>query len=156
MKQFPTGKQLSSWAGVCPGNKKSAGKDFRGHTTRGNRWLRSTLTECAWAASKSRKSALRGKFWRWAVGGQKKAVVAVAHGLLLQVYEVLRTQQPWAQTQAPPIDEQRRQCIVRRHLRCLGRLGISTGPKRISADGIVAKPGRRPKNAKNSAPEATR
>src|SRR3954470_10598083 len=28
MKQFPTGKQLSSWAGVCPGNKKSAGKDF--------------------------------------------------------------------------------------------------------------------------------
>jgi transposase len=156
MKQFPTGKQLSSWAGVCPGNKKSAGKDFRGHTTRGNRWLRSTLTECAWAASKSRKSPLREKFWRWAVGGKKKAVVAVAHGLLLQVYEVLRTQQPLAQAQEPRMDEQRRQRIVRHHLRCLGRLGISTGPKRISADRIVAKLERRPKSAKNNAPEATR
>lgn len=156
MKQFPTGKQLSSWAGVCPGNKKSAGKDFRGHTTRGNRWLRSTLTECAWAASKSKKSPLREKFWRWAVGGKKKAVVAVAHGLLLQVYQVLRTQQPLAQTQAPPIDQRRRQRIVRHHLRCLGRLGISTGPKRISADGIVSKPGRRPKSAKQNAPDATR
>lgn len=154
MKQFPTGKQLSSWAGVCPGNKKSAGKDFRGHTTRGNRWLRSTLTECAWAASKSKKSLLREKFWRWAVGGKKKAVVAVAHGLLLQVYQVLQTQQPLAQAPAPPIDEQRRQRIVRHHLRCLGRLGISTGPKRISAHGIVAKPGR-PKNAKHKAPAPT-
>lgn len=155
MKQFPTGKQLSSWAGVCPGNKKSAGKDFRGHTTRGNRWLRSTLTECAWAVSKSKKSPLRGKFWRWAVGGKKKAVVAVAHGLLLQVHQVLRTQEPLAQTPGPPIDEQRRQRIVRHHLRCLGRLGISTGPKRISAHGIVAKPGR-PKKHRNNAPEATR
>jgi transposase len=153
MKQFPTGKQLSSWAGVCPGNKKSAGKDFRGHTTRGNRWLRSTLTECAWAASKSKKSPLREKFWRWAVGGKKKAVVAVAHGLLLQVYQVLRTQQPLAQASAPPIDEQRRQRIVRHHLRCLGRLGISTGPKRISADDVVAKPGRRLKSVKNNAPQ---
>jgi transposase len=154
MKQFPTGKQLSSWAGVCPGNKKSAGKDFRGHTTRGNRWLRSTLTECAWAASKSKKSPLLEKFWRWAVGGKKKAVVAVAHGLLLQVYQVLQTQQPLAQAPSSALDEQRRKRIVRHHLRCLGRLGISTGPKRISAHGIVAKPGR-PKNAKNNAPEAT-
>jgi transposase len=56
INQVPTAKQLSSWAGVCPGNKKSAGKDFRGHTTRGNRWLRSTLTECAWAVSRSKKS----------------------------------------------------------------------------------------------------
>jgi transposase len=154
MKQFPTGKQLSSWAGVCPGNKKSAGKDFRGHTTRGNRWLRSTLTECAWAASKSKKSLLREKFWRWAVGGKKKAVVAVAHGLLLQVYQVLQTQQPLSQAASPPLDEQRRKRIVRHHLRCLGRLGISSGPKRISAHGVVAKPGR-PKKAKNNAPEAT-
>jgi transposase len=153
MKQFPTAKQLSSWAGVCPGNK-SAGKDFRGHTTRGNRWLRSTLTECAWAASKSKKSLFREKFWRWAVAGEKKAVVAVAHGLLLQVYQVLQTQQPLAQAASPPLDEQRRKRIVRHHLRCLGRLGISSGPKRISAHGVVAKPGR-PKNAKNNAPEAT-
>lgn len=155
MNQFPTGRQLSSWAGLCPGNKKSAGKDFRGHTTRGNRWLRSALTECAWAVSRSKESPLRDKFWRWAVAGKKKAVVAVAHGLLLQVYQVLQTQQPWAQAPSPPpMDEQRRKRIVRHHLRCLGRLGVSTGPKRISADGVVSKPGRRPK-AKNSSREVS-
>ncbi|SRR6266545_3858636 len=149
MNQFPTAKQLSSWAGVCPGNKKSAGKDFRGHTTRGNRWLRATLTECAWAVSRSKESPLRDKFWRWAVGGKKKAVVAVAHGLLLQVYQILRTQQPLTEA-PPPIDEKRRKRIIRHHLRCLGRLGISTGPKRVSVDGAAPPRGRPPRNAQNS------
>lgn len=150
IKQFPTAKQLSSWAGVCPGNKKSAGKDFRGHTTRGNRWLRCTLTECAWAISRSKKSPLRDKFWRWAVAGKKKAVMAVAHALLLQVYQVLQTQQPWNQAAAPPLDEKRRQRIVRHHLRCLGRLGISTGPKRIYVNGVAPPRGRPPRKAQNS------
>jgi transposase len=73
MNQFPTAKQLSSWAGVCPGNKKSAGKNFSGHTTRGNRWLRSTLTECAWAVSRSKKSALRDKV------GQEEIEAGIVH-----------------------------------------------------------------------------
>jgi len=152
MNQFPTGKQLSSWADVCPGNKKSAGKDFRGHTTRGDRWLRSTLTECAWAVSRSKKSPLRDKFWRWAMAGKKKAVIAVAHGLLLQVYQVLKTQRPWDQA-TPPLDERRRQRIVRHHLRCLGRLGISTGPKRIYEDGVAPRRGRTPRKPQNSSSE---
>ncbi len=149
VNQFPTAKQLSSRAGLCPGNKKSAGKDFRGHTTRGNRWLRSTLTECAWAVSRSKQSPLREKFWRWAAAGKKKAVIAVAHGLLLQVYQVMQTQQPLA-TAAPAPDEKRRQRIVRHHLRCLGRLGISTGPKRIYVDGGAPRRGRPPRKAQNS------
>ena len=147
VSQFPTAKNLSSWAGVCPGNKKSAGKDFRGHTTRGNRWLRSALTECAWAASRSKDSPLRDKFWRWAVGGKKKAVVAVAHGLLLQVHQVLLTQQPFPHKPAIPLDEKRRKRMVRHHLRCLGRLGVSTGPKMIYADGTIPRHGRRPGKA---------
>ena len=60
---------------------------------------------------------------------KKKAVVAVAHGLLLQVYQVLRTQQPLAQAPSPPLDEQRRKRIVRHHLRCLGRLGSRQGQR---------------------------
>jgi len=50
--------------------QKGAGKDFRRHTTWGNGWLRAVLTECAWAASPSKNSPLRDKFWRWAVGGR--------------------------------------------------------------------------------------
>jgi transposase len=53
MQQFPSAKHLSSWAGVCPGNNRSAGKNKSSHTTRGNPWLRSALTECAWAAAAS-------------------------------------------------------------------------------------------------------
>jgi transposase len=149
VNQFPTAKQLSSWAGLCPGNKKSAGKDFRGRTTRGNRWLRSTLTECAWAVSRSKKSPLRDKFWRWAVAGKKKAVIAVAHGILVQVYQVMQTQQPLAAAPPPP-DEKRRQRIIRHHLRCLGRLGISTGPKRIYVDGDAPRRGRPPRKAQDN------
>ena len=44
MQQFPTAKDLSSWAGVCPGNNRSAGKNKSSRTTGGNPWLRSALT----------------------------------------------------------------------------------------------------------------
>ncbi len=142
MNQFPTDKQMSSWAGVCPGNKKSAGKNFRGHTTRGNRWLRAALTECAWAASKAKDSPLRDKFWRLAAGSKKKAVIAVAHGLLIEIRRVLLTKQPSHQRSSPPVDEKRRKRMIRHHLRCLGRLGISTGPRTVYSDGTIPRRGR--------------
>ncbi len=128
MRVFPTAQHLSSWAGVCPGNKRSAGKDFRGHTTRGNRWLRSTLTQCAWAVAHSKQGPLRDRFWRLAVRGTKKAVIAVAHAQLQLVYRVLATGQAYAAQPAVNWDEPRRLRMIRHHIRCLGRLGISTGP----------------------------
>jgi hypothetical protein len=128
MSVFPAEQHLSSWAGVCPGNKRSAGKDFRGHTTRGNRWLRSTLTQCAWAVAHSKEGPLREKFWKLAVGGTKKAVLATAHAQLRLVYRVLSTGQPHSQLPAAPRDEAHRLRMIRHHVRCLGRLGISTGP----------------------------
>lgn len=52
MSVFPSAGHLSSWAGVCPGNRRSAGKDQGGRTTRGNRWLNGMLTQCAWAGKR--------------------------------------------------------------------------------------------------------
>jgi len=60
-KAFESEKKLSSWAGVCPGNNRSAGKSKSSGTTKGNRWLRGALTESAWAASKKRSGHLREK-----------------------------------------------------------------------------------------------
>ncbi|MFL6447827.1 MAG: transposase [Bryobacteraceae bacterium] len=57
---FPSAGHLSSWAGLCPGNRQSAGKDKGGRTTRGNRWLRTTMTQCAWAASAKKNCYLKG------------------------------------------------------------------------------------------------
>jgi len=39
MRQFPSEKHISSWAGICPGNNRSAGKNRSSHTTGGNPWL---------------------------------------------------------------------------------------------------------------------
>ena len=53
MTHFPSSGQVSSWAGLCPGNEQSAGKLRRGRTTKGNVWLRRALSESAWAVAHS-------------------------------------------------------------------------------------------------------
>src|SRR5215471_21220526 len=55
------------------GNNRSAGKSRSSHTTGGNRWLRGTLTECAWAAAAKKNCFLKDKFWRITTksGGRK-------------------------------------------------------------------------------------
>jgi len=128
MSQFGSEKQFSSWAGVCPGNNTSAGKSKSSHTTRGNPWLRGALTECAWAAASKKGCFLKEKFWRIAArhGGKKPpAVVAVAHTLLILVYQVLRTGQPYQERGAPAITDAQRERIIRHHIRRLGQLGVA-------------------------------
>ena len=64
---------------------------------RGNRWLRATLTQCAWAASAKKDCHLKGKFWRLASEGKKRAVVAIAHTLLVFIYQVLTRGEPYSE-----------------------------------------------------------
>jgi transposase len=128
MGQFPSARDLSSWAGVCPGNNRSAGKNKSSRTTGGNPWLRAALTECAWAAAAKKDCFLKEKFWRIVSksGGEKApAIVAVAHTLLLLVYQVLQTRKPFADRTAPPLDERQKQRLIRHHIRRLGKLGIA-------------------------------
>lgn len=40
MNRFPSAAHLCKWAGVCPGNHESAGKQSSGKTPPSNRWLR--------------------------------------------------------------------------------------------------------------------
>jgi transposase len=66
MGVFPTAGHLASWAGRCPGNNVTGGKRRSGKPTKGNRWLADVLTECAWAAARSRDTYLAAQFWRLA------------------------------------------------------------------------------------------
>jgi transposase len=128
MTQFPSEKHFSSWAGVCPGNNRSAGKNKSSQTTGGNPWLRSALTECAWAASMKKNCFLKEKFWRITTksGGKKApAVMAVAHTLLILTYQVLASGQPYHDKQAPPLDPRHKERMIRHHIRRLGKLGIA-------------------------------
>jgi transposase len=90
MGVFPTAGHLASWAGRCPGNNVTGGKRRSGKPTKGNRWLGEVLTECAWAAARSRDSYLSAQFWRLARRiGKKKAAMAVGHSILVIAWHLL-------------------------------------------------------------------
>jgi transposase len=90
MRVFPTAGHLASWAGRCPGNNVTGGKRRSGKPTKGNRWLADVLTECAWAAARSRDTYLAAQFWRLARRiGKKKAAVAVGHSILVICWYLL-------------------------------------------------------------------
>ena len=80
MAQFPDAGHLSSWAGMSPGNNESAGKHRSGKTAKGNKWLRRTLTQAAWAATRRKDGYLAAQYRRLAARrGKKRAIVAVGH-----------------------------------------------------------------------------
>lgn len=95
LEPFPTVKHFCSWAGVCPGNNESAGKRKSGRTRKANKYVRSTICECAHAASRT-KSQFKGYYQSVSCRrGNKKAIFAVAHKLLRIIYKVLQSRQPY-------------------------------------------------------------
>ena len=90
MSRFPTAAHLASWAGMAPGNNITGGKRGSGKTTKGDVWLRDVLTQCAWAAARTRDTYLSAQFWRLARRiGKKKAAVAVGHSILVICWHLL-------------------------------------------------------------------
>jgi transposase len=91
MGVFPNEHHLVSWCGLCPGNEESAGKRLRTRTRKGNRWLRRSLAEAAWAATRRKDSYLAAQYRRLAARrGKKRALVAVGHSLLVVIYHILK------------------------------------------------------------------
>jgi transposase len=121
---FASEKKLSSWAGLSPGNNQSAGKSKSSHTPPGNRWLKSALTEVAWGVSRKKDCHLRDKFRRIAAKSQPKAVVAIAHDVLILVYFVLQRGTPYVEKGPVELSPPQKQRIIRHHVRRLGKLGI--------------------------------
>jgi transposase len=91
MSRFPTAAHLVSWAGLCPRNDESAGKRRSTRLRKGAQWLKTTLVQAAWGATRAKTSYLRALYYRLKLRrGAKKAIVAVAASMLRSIYFMLR------------------------------------------------------------------
>lgn len=91
MSRFPTAGHICSWAGLSPGNNESAGKRKKGKTTKGNPTLKSTLIQCAVVACNLKGTFYHAQYQRIAARrGKNRAHVAVAHSMLISIYNMLK------------------------------------------------------------------
>jgi len=91
MSRFETAGHLLSWAGLCPRNDESAGKRRSAKMKKGAPWLKTTLIQCAWAASRKKNSYLQAQYLRLrSRRGSKKAICAVAASMLSAAYHMLK------------------------------------------------------------------
>jgi transposase len=91
VSRFPSVGHLISWAGFCPRLDESAGKRRSTRTRQTSPWLKPTLINAAWAATRKKDSYLRAQFPRIkSRRGAKKAVLAVASSMLTAPYFMLR------------------------------------------------------------------
>jgi transposase len=126
MSRFPSAKHLASWAGLCPGNKQSGGKRMSEAITKGSPWLRAVLGEVVWTIAHTRDNYLAAQYHRLSKRrGVHKAVVAVAHSVLVVIYHMLRDQQPYTDLGANYFDRLDAARLERHHLRRLEQLGYT-------------------------------
>jgi transposase len=134
MARFGTAARLAAWSGVAPGNDESAGKQRSGKTRKGNRALRTGLTQLAHAAALTRGTYLSALYQRLAARrGKKRAIMAVAHSMVVSAFHMLSRNEPYHELGATYFDEHRREHLVDRLTRRLEHLGY-----RVSLEPVPA------------------
>jgi len=127
MAQFPTAGHLCRWAGVAPGNHESGGKRYSGRTTKGNRTLKSTLVQCAYAAIRTKGSFFKARYHRLAARrGKKRAIMAIAHSMLKAIWHILSTGEVYHDLGADYYNQRNRDAKVAYHTRQLEKLTGAT------------------------------
>jgi transposase len=124
MSVFPDAKHAASWAGICPGNHESAGKEMSGRTRKANPYLRRDLCQAAWAASHTKGTYLGALYRKFTVRlGHNKAIIAVAHQMLIVAYEMLRKGEDYQEQGGDFFDRQNSFQIAKRLVGRLTSLG---------------------------------
>jgi transposase len=126
MTVFPDADHAASWAGLCPGNRRTAGKRLSGRTRKANPYLRRDLCQSAWAASHAHHSYLAGLYQRFRVRlGHNKAIFAVAPQILRTAYTMLLRSEDYRELGGDYFDRRNKPRVVHRILERLKSLGYA-------------------------------
>jgi transposase len=134
---FPSGRQLASWIGVCPGSNESAAENHSGRCAKGNRFMRRLLCQAAQAAVHKKGSYLQSLFRRWVVRlGYVKAIWAIAHRLCRIIWNVLHAGARFIEY-GEAVNPKAAHRAIQHHLKCLRRLGyqIDAAPAPVGSVG---------------------
>lgn len=117
---------FSAWAGLCPGNHESAGKRKNVATRKGNPFLKSILVQAATSAVKTKGTYYSAQFGRLCKRrGYKRAIVAVAHSMLIAIYHMIRDNRPYRELTAESFNKPSAESRAKSLVKQLERLGYS-------------------------------
>ena len=125
MSRFPTAGHLVAWAGLCPEQNQSAGKQKSSRLRKGAPWLKTMIVQCAWAAKRKKDSYYLAQFHRLkSRSGPQKAICAVAASILTAIYHMLKNGTPHHDLGADYFDRRSPEAKARRLVSQLSRLGF--------------------------------
>ena len=90
---FESCEKLAAWVGLAPGNHESSDKKKNARTREGNKHIRTTMLQVAWAAVRTKNSYWRALYYHLSKRMlRKKAIVAIARKLIRIVYKIISGQ----------------------------------------------------------------
>ena len=90
MSVFPSARHLASWAGQCPGNDRSAGKQRSGRPRKGSKWLNEALKDAAIGATRTKDTYLQALYRRQRSRiGHAKAIGTLKHSIICAAWHML-------------------------------------------------------------------
>lgn len=126
MSPWGNHRRISAWAGLCPGNHESAGKRKKINARKGNPFLKSILVQVANAAVKAEGTFYHAKFLRLSKRrGYKRAIVAVAHAMLIAIYYMIKNNMPYRELGAQIFDQRSAEAKKKSLVQQLERLGFA-------------------------------
>lgn len=130
MSVSESAKQLTAWAGLCPGSNESGGKAKQAPARKGNKYTRRAVVQSAWCAVRTKDSYWRAKFGTLCKRlDATKAIVAIARKMLVAIYHMLREGKPYGPPPPPKLTEKEISRRVQRHLQALAELGVQMTPE---------------------------
>jgi transposase len=134
MSRFATAGHLLAWAGMCPAQNESAGRQKRAALRKGAPWLKVVLVQCAWAARNNKNSYYRAQFFRLsAKRGPQKAICAVAASILTAIYHIIKNRAPHRDLGIDYFDKRSTSTKVQRLSKQLAKLGYDVKLEPIAA-----------------------